>query len=213
MKARFSCVALFAASTVDATILVIGEFPHPSCLQGALSFVSHLTWILILHSVGCSGKAGLCCLNCEVCLKLGAPCLPCCCCGPVRDRSSAVTVPNTSTNWPVKRLFFFLAILFTTAGRHVMGRGSVTSSYTGSVVSSVRPFPAQKKSLLPWIFWDAIFIPSVDAAWLWGKSWSVKNIGMKAVLYLIESTTVDHWHPRCILTALLKLYWRLVCIF
>eukprot|EP00957_Ditylum_brightwellii_P080609 6130554-Ditylum_brightwellii.AAC.1 len=31
---------------------------------------------------GCSGKAGLCCLNCEYCLKPGAPCLPCCCCGP-----------------------------------------------------------------------------------------------------------------------------------
>ncbi|CAB9513534.1 expressed unknown protein [Seminavis robusta] len=31
---------------------------------------------------GCSGKVGVLCLNCEVCLKFGAPCLPCCCCGP-----------------------------------------------------------------------------------------------------------------------------------
>lgn len=32
--------------------------------------------------IGCSGKVGLCCLQCEVCLKPGAPCLPCCCIGP-----------------------------------------------------------------------------------------------------------------------------------
>jgi len=31
---------------------------------------------------GCSGKAGFCCLNMELCCKFGAPCLPCCCCGP-----------------------------------------------------------------------------------------------------------------------------------
>mmetsp|Transcript_6285 Transcript_6285/g.5131 ORF Transcript_6285/g.5131 Transcript_6285/m.5131 type:complete len:125 (-) Transcript_6285:130-504(-) len=31
---------------------------------------------------GCSGKVGCCCLNCEVCLKPSAPCLPCVCCGP-----------------------------------------------------------------------------------------------------------------------------------
>eukprot|EP00980_Cylindrotheca_fusiformis_P018580 scaffold6158_cov67-Cylindrotheca_fusiformis.AAC.1 len=31
---------------------------------------------------GCSGKVGLCCLNCEVCCEPGAECLPCCCCGP-----------------------------------------------------------------------------------------------------------------------------------
>ena len=31
---------------------------------------------------GCSGKIGMCCLNCEVCCKPGAPCLPCWCCGP-----------------------------------------------------------------------------------------------------------------------------------
>ena len=33
----------------------------------------------------CSGKVGCCCLNCEVCCKTGAPCLPCCCCGPTCD--------------------------------------------------------------------------------------------------------------------------------
>ena len=32
--------------------------------------------------MSCSGKVGVCCLTCEVCCKLGAPCLPCCCCGP-----------------------------------------------------------------------------------------------------------------------------------
>lgn len=32
--------------------------------------------------VSCSGKVGLCCLQAEVCCKPGAPCLPCCCCGP-----------------------------------------------------------------------------------------------------------------------------------
>mmetsp|Transcript_10103 Transcript_10103/g.14499 ORF Transcript_10103/g.14499 Transcript_10103/m.14499 type:complete len:136 (-) Transcript_10103:1514-1921(-) len=32
--------------------------------------------------IGCSGKGGLCCLNCEFCCKPGAPCLPCGCCGP-----------------------------------------------------------------------------------------------------------------------------------
>merc|ERR550539_119441 len=32
--------------------------------------------------LSCSGKVGLCCLNCEVCCKPGAPCLPCICCGP-----------------------------------------------------------------------------------------------------------------------------------
>ena len=32
--------------------------------------------------LGCSGKVGCCCCNAEVCLKFGAPCLPCCCCGP-----------------------------------------------------------------------------------------------------------------------------------
>jgi hypothetical protein len=35
--------------------------------------------------LGCSGKAGMCCLNCEFCCKAGAPCLPCCCCGPNCD--------------------------------------------------------------------------------------------------------------------------------
>ena len=35
--------------------------------------------------LGCSAKAGLCCLNCEICCKTGAPCLPCCCCGPNID--------------------------------------------------------------------------------------------------------------------------------
>ena len=35
-----------------------------------------------ISCVGCSGKIGLCCLNCEVCLKPGAPCLPLGCCGP-----------------------------------------------------------------------------------------------------------------------------------
>eukprot|EP00979_Chaetoceros_neogracilis_P002541 scaffold433_cov260-Chaetoceros_neogracile.AAC.68 len=33
-------------------------------------------------SCGGSGKIGCCCLDIEVCLKAGAPCLPCCCCGP-----------------------------------------------------------------------------------------------------------------------------------
>eukprot|EP00542_Grammatophora_oceanica_P017958 CAMPEP_0194046066 /NCGR_PEP_ID=MMETSP0009_2-20130614/19279_1 /TAXON_ID=210454 /ORGANISM="Grammatophora oceanica, Strain CCMP 410" /LENGTH=123 /DNA_ID=CAMNT_0038691193 /DNA_START=76 /DNA_END=447 /DNA_ORIENTATION=+ len=32
--------------------------------------------------LGCSGKLGVCCLNCEVCCKPSAPVLPCCCCGP-----------------------------------------------------------------------------------------------------------------------------------
>jgi len=32
--------------------------------------------------LGCSGKVGLCCLNCEVCCKPDAPCLPLACCGP-----------------------------------------------------------------------------------------------------------------------------------
>ncbi|KAL7517746.1 hypothetical protein ACHAWF_000152 [Thalassiosira exigua] len=32
--------------------------------------------------VGCSGKLRLCCLQAEYCCKPGAPCLPCCCCGP-----------------------------------------------------------------------------------------------------------------------------------
>lgn len=31
---------------------------------------------------GCSGKLGLCCVNCEMCCKPSAPCLPLCCCGP-----------------------------------------------------------------------------------------------------------------------------------
>lgn len=31
---------------------------------------------------GCSGKIGCCCLNCEVCCKPSAPCLPLVCCGP-----------------------------------------------------------------------------------------------------------------------------------
>ena len=32
--------------------------------------------------LGCSGKAGVCCLNCEFCFKFSAPMLPCLCCGP-----------------------------------------------------------------------------------------------------------------------------------
>ena len=32
--------------------------------------------------IGCSGKAGFCCLNLAFCCKAGAPCLPLCCCGP-----------------------------------------------------------------------------------------------------------------------------------
>ena len=35
-----------------------------------------------MDCLGCSGKIGLCCLNMEYCCKPGAPCLPCCCCGP-----------------------------------------------------------------------------------------------------------------------------------
>jgi len=35
----------------------------------------------------CSGKVGVCCLNCEMCFKTGAPCLACCCCGPTCDGS------------------------------------------------------------------------------------------------------------------------------
>ena len=32
---------------------------------------------------GCSGKVGICCINCEMCCKTGAPCLfPFGCCGP-----------------------------------------------------------------------------------------------------------------------------------
>ncbi|KAL3763562.1 hypothetical protein ACHAW5_008105 [Stephanodiscus triporus] len=42
----------------------------------------NLGWYFTNDCCGCSGKAGLCCLNCEVCCKPGAPCLPCCCCGP-----------------------------------------------------------------------------------------------------------------------------------
>ena len=33
-------------------------------------------------ALGCSGKAGLLCLSCDFCLKPGASCLACCCCGP-----------------------------------------------------------------------------------------------------------------------------------
>jgi hypothetical protein len=35
--------------------------------------------------LGCSGKIEVCCINCEFCCKSGAPCLPCCCCGPSFD--------------------------------------------------------------------------------------------------------------------------------
>eukprot|EP00566_Odontella_aurita_P025551 CAMPEP_0113563728 /NCGR_PEP_ID=MMETSP0015_2-20120614/21226_1 /TAXON_ID=2838 /ORGANISM="Odontella" /LENGTH=116 /DNA_ID=CAMNT_0000465733 /DNA_START=135 /DNA_END=485 /DNA_ORIENTATION=- /assembly_acc=CAM_ASM_000160 len=34
---------------------------------------------------GCSGKTGVCCLNCEMCCTPGAPCLPCGCFGPTCD--------------------------------------------------------------------------------------------------------------------------------
>merc|ERR1712216_306043 len=40
----------------------------------------------------CSGKIGVCCLNAEVCCNPGAPCLPCCCCGPTCDGSGICNV-------------------------------------------------------------------------------------------------------------------------
>ena len=40
----------------------------------------------------CSGRIGLCCLNLEVCCKTGAPCLPCCCCGPTCDGEGCCNV-------------------------------------------------------------------------------------------------------------------------
>lgn len=43
---------------------------------------------------GCSGKIGLCCLNCEVCCKPSAPCLPCVCCGP-KVECDGCSVVNT----------------------------------------------------------------------------------------------------------------------
>jgi hypothetical protein len=43
----------------------------------------------LCECTGCSGKIGCCCLNCEVCCKPGAPCLPLCCCGPKFDCNNA----------------------------------------------------------------------------------------------------------------------------
>ena len=79
-----------AAATVAVTTLATGEinlsgsvaFGVLLCRICLKSFVSNIVaWYFL--SIGCSGKIGLLCLNCEVCLKPGAPCLPCCCCGPV----------------------------------------------------------------------------------------------------------------------------------
>ena len=43
---------------------------------------ANIGWYADADCVGCSGKAGLCCLNMEFCCKPSAPCLPCICCGP-----------------------------------------------------------------------------------------------------------------------------------
>jgi len=44
--------------------------------------------------ISCSGKVGLCCLQCEVCCKPGAPCLPCCCFGP-KCENDGCSIVNT----------------------------------------------------------------------------------------------------------------------
>ncbi|KAL3799280.1 hypothetical protein HJC23_013005 [Cyclotella cryptica] len=58
---------------------------------------ANLSTYLTADCLGCSGKVGLCCLNCEVCCKPGAPCLPCCCIGPACNKCDGCSCCNMQT--------------------------------------------------------------------------------------------------------------------
>jgi hypothetical protein len=115
---------------------------------------------------GCSGKAGVCCLNCEVCCKFGAPCLPCCCCGPVRLAlyyyciiywyavlSTVLFCALSHSSFCIFILYHIFVYFLPCRNAKMMAAQCSTSNFTVCAWSFPPQSPATMKFLWRWMFW------------------------------------------------------------
>ena len=73
-------------SSLTEGVVYLMMFTHSRTYSFLRTSLIHEPTLFFVHQdadcVGCSGKVGVCCVNCEVCCKPNAPCLALICCGP-----------------------------------------------------------------------------------------------------------------------------------